>query len=52
MVDTLALATSDKRIAQVSDAAVADRYVVSLTIRARSAVGISSARIRVTKITY
>ena len=51
MVDTLALSASDKWIAKISGTAEADGSVVSLTIRPWFAVGVGSARVRITKIT-
>jgi len=52
MVDTLAAATRNEGIAKVSSATEADGSVVTAAIGTRFTVGVNSARIRVTQITW
>lgn len=52
MVDTLAAATRHEGIAKVSSATEADGSVVTAAIGTRFTVGVNSARIRITQITF
>lgn len=52
MVDTLAAATRHERIAKVSSATEADGSIISTAIGTWLTVGVNSARVRVTQITF